>query len=233
MREQTWFTRRPTTVHEQWFKNLIDLNELTNAWINQLQQGERATHQMSRGLAGDVADNMWMLAWLGKQPLESLLDDTLPEDTLGRLDRTVWTVQGLALGALQLKAGAQKQALETQLEQISWKQGRLGAEARWPKLSQGGRTSLKEVFHAFAHSPFSGYPLRDGFLVKRSLSEEILVELRACPHQSPYPEIKPVADRLCRLHAHWMRGFAYALNSKASVEHLIQQPRCLQRWHMG
>lgn len=232
MREQTWFSRRPTATHEQWFRNLVDLNELTNAWIKQLQQTERATHSMSRGVGADITDQMWMLGWLGNQGLESLLDDTLPDDTLGRLDRTVWAVQGLALGSLHSKSGANKQALDTQLEQIAWKQGRLGAEMRWPRLAKSGKAGLREAFHAFAHSPLSGYPHRDGFLIKRALSDEILVELRACPHRSHYPEVAPVADRLCRLHAHWMRGFAYALNSKTSLEHVIQEPRCVQRWHL-
>jgi hypothetical protein len=39
-----------------------------------------------------------------------------------------------------------------------------------------------------------------------------------------------VADNLCLIQSYFLRGFLYALNSKVTVDHRIDQPRCWQRW---
>ena len=122
--------------------------------------------------------------------------------------------------------------MESVLEQVAWKQGRARSETIWKKLVAKGSQDLRDILLALNDSPFSGYPQGDGFLMRRALSHEVQLELRACPHQIHYPEVAPVADRLCRLHAFWMKGFAYAMNPQVSVEHVVQTPRCIQRWYL-
>jgi hypothetical protein len=231
MRENPWHLRLPTTEHHQWFKNLVDLHELTTSWLKEVQT-DRPSHFLTRGLSTEVTENLWMLDSLSNTPMEKLLDDTQPQDMLGRLEQTVWAFQSWTLTQLYGKTtpSSTRNALDSMLEQASWKLGRSCVEARWRELAQTGNQDLRDILLALNDSPFSGYPKGEGFLVRRAIAKEIQIELRCCPHQVQYQEVKPVADRLCRLHSHWMRGFAYALNNRVSVEHLVQSPRCVQRW---
>lgn len=233
MREHPWHQRIPSTEHYQWFKNLVDFHELTTALLKEVQ-AERPSHLMNRGISAAVSENLWMLDSLAEADLEKFLDDTSPEDMLGRLEQTVWAVQAWTLTHLYGKSTStsHRAPLDHTLEQVAWKLGRSASELRWKNLAQKGAQDLRDILLALNDSPFLGYPNGRGFLVKRALSQEIQVELQACPHQIHYAEAKPVADRLCRFHSHWMRGYAYALNQRVSLEHLVRTPRCTQRWSL-
>jgi hypothetical protein len=231
MRENPWHLRLPTTEHFQWFKNLVTLHELTLAWLQELRL-DPSLEPYTRGLNPQVSENLWMLNQLSKKNMSDILDDTLPEDLLGRLEHCIWAVQA---STLQILAGKNSENYsnpqkENSLEQISWKFGIAAVEARWPELVRKGCKDLRDILLAMNDSPFAGYPRGGGFLVRRAIQTEIQLELRACPHQSHYYEVKSVADHLCRLHAYWIRGFAHALNKKVQIEHVVQSPRCLQRW---
>jgi len=231
MRENPWHLRLPSTEHYQWFKNLVDLHELTTDWLKEVQT-DRPSHYLTRGLSPEVTENLWMLESLSKTEMERLLDDTQLDDMLGRLEQTVWAFQSWTLTNLygRTTPSSTRNALDSLLEQCSWKLGRACVETRWPDLALKGKQDLRDILLALNDSPFAGYPQGDGFLVRRAIGSEIQIELRSCPHQIHYQEVKSVADRLCRLHSHWMRGFAYALNNRVSVEHVVQSPRCIQRW---
>jgi hypothetical protein len=234
--------------HHQWFARLISLNELTQAWLTELRI-ERPQHVLSRGLSPEIARNLWMLEILSgtganattkgarttSAILDSLLDDTAPEDILGRLEQTVWSVQAWTLMSCVEKAPAEtRQALESILEQSSWKLGRRVGEMTWPDLPPTARQDLRGLLLALSPNMIIGSG--DDFLLRRCVANEVQVELRACPHHSRFPETRPVADLLCRLHMHWMRGFVYALNSRVTVEHSSPSKKkgastlCLQRW---
>jgi hypothetical protein len=230
MRENPWHIRVPNTEHYQSFKNLIDLHELTTGWLKEIQL-ERPSYLLTRGLSKKVVENLWMLDSLSEKDLESFLDDTWPDEVISQLEHTVWAEQAWTLSHIQGKTTATSRvALETVLEQTSWKAGAINAQSRWSVFSKRDNLDLKDILLALNDSPFSGYPRGNGFLIRRSIPSEIQVELRICPHQIHFPEVKSVADRLCRLHAHWMRGFAYFLNNKVIMEHVVQSPRCTQRW---
>lgn len=230
MRENPWHIRYPSTEHYQWFKNLVDLHELTTHWIKEVQ-ADRPSYLLTRGLSKEVSQNLWMLDSLSETPLEKLLDDTLPKEMLGRLEHTIWAVQSWTLSNLQERTtSSNRNSLDSLLEQVCWKLGKTSAETRWNQQCKKGNLPLREVMLSFNDSPLSGYPHSEGFLVRRAIQNEVQVELRFCPHQIPYPEVKAVADQLCHFHAQWMRGFAYALNHRTAVEHVVHSPRCFQRW---
>jgi hypothetical protein len=180
-----------------------------------------------------------MLHSLPDQPdeaIDTFLDDTLPEDMLGRLERAVWAVQSWTLNRLLDRASAaEKPSLRAMLEQIAWKSGRKAAAARWKDLPAASREDLRGLLLAMTDSPFTGQLGLDAFLVRRALPREIELELRVCPHQIPHPETRgqPIAEELCGLHAHAMRGFLYELNNGVSLEHQCagkDSGRCTQRW---
>jgi hypothetical protein len=230
MREYPWHLRLPTTEHYQRFKNLVQLHELTTGWLQEIQS-DKPSYGLSRGYSKEVSENLWMLDSLSNIELDALLDDTSPSDTLNRLEHTIWAVQSWTVSSLNSRSNAPSQkSLESVLEQISWKQGKECCESRWKTLVESGPLDPREILLALNDSPFSGYPHSNGFLIKRAISTEVQIELRTCPHQIQFQETRPVADRLCRFHAQWMRGFAYALNSQLSVEHVVKTPRCTQRW---
>jgi hypothetical protein len=229
MRENPWHLRLPTTEHYQWYKNLVDLHDMTSTWLKESDMN-KPSYILTRGVESEVSENLWMLDFLFDNEIEKFLDDTSPVDLLRRLEHTIWAVQASTLIHLQSKSNLNRDALDSLLEQASWKLGRKCGEKRWEKLIRKGDQELRAILLALNDSPFSGYPHQPGFLVRRAISTEIQIELRACPHQIQYAEIQPVADRLCRLHSQWMRGFAYSLNNRTTVEHLVQSPRCAQRW---
>jgi hypothetical protein len=237
VREHPWHLRLPTAENYRWFKNLVDLHELTTQWIQEAQT-DRPSYTMTRGLSREVSENLWMLESLSALQLDQLLDDTLPQDTLGRLEHTIWAVQSWTVTHLYSKTNPNtNSSLDSILEQACWKLGKACVEARWPQLVKTQKLPLKNILLALNDSPFSGFPHGEGFLLRRATQNEIQVELRICPHQIHFTEVRPNSDQLCRLHAQWMRGFAYALNHRASLEHVIQGPksipRCIQRWFLS
>ena len=248
MQENPWHLRVPTTEHYQWFRNLVDLHRLTEAW-RLATNTENLTATIGSHLGRKVQENLWMLDTLLDTNIEQFLDDTLPEDMLGRLEHAVWAVQAGILSAIINKSNNKSNASEshtseaailsapalktlekTLLEQSAWNLGRTCVEARWRHLVNQGSQDLRSLLLALHDTPFSGYPNSKAFLVRRAVSSEIEVELKSCPHLSQYAEVHSVADSLCNLYTHWMRGFTSALNSKIEVELTQQSGRCLQRW---
>jgi hypothetical protein len=231
MREHPWHLRRATTRHYQWFRNLLDFHGLTNAWLKDLEI-DRPPHLLSRGINKQVAENLWMVDLLPERDLETLLDDTYPDDTLGRLEQAIWAVQAFTLSSLLDRASdaTRKGAMMSILEQSSWKHGRECAKSRWPALVGRLDEDLRKIFQSLQDSPMSHYPHGSAFLLRRAIKAELQVELRACPHRSSFAEVRPVASELCRLHFHWMRGFAYALNSRVSIAQASSDQRCIHVW---
>lgn len=223
MRENPWHLRIPTAEHEQWFKNLDQLNELTLEWAH--SEGAPALPDIKT----DTKMNTPNLA-----TLEEWMDDTTPEDYLGRLEKALWNRQARLLASF-LKSG--RSNIESTLEHIAWNAGNASARTHWPKLSHEGakgKVDLKEVLQTFRNTPFSSYPFPEdhAFLIRRVRSSEIQLELKNCPHRLQDPDIKAVADPLCRLHSQWMHGFVSALSPGVNLNHLIQAPRCVQNWTM-
>ena len=234
-REYPWHLRLPSTEHYQRFKNLVQIHQLTAEWLHEIRSHDDPTPPLSHSLnpvistnlPENLKENLWMLDSLANSDLESLLDDTSPSETLDRLEQTLWAVQSLTVSTLN----------ESSLEPISWKQGKECGESRWKALAQQGNQDLRDILLALNDSPFSGYPQGNGFLVRRALPIEIQIELMTCPHQNPFLATRLVADRLCRLHAQWIKGFAQALHSQIQIEHFIPAAknnlRCHQRWFLS
>lgn len=235
-RLDSWNNRFLTHKHERWFAHLAELNDLTNAWITELRM-ERPPTALARGLGREVTENFWMLDSLSDKNLSSFLDDTSPDDLLGRLEHTVWAVQGWTLmKVLEKTSATEKPILKSILEQISWKMGKQSAERRWPPTLCIDRQNLRLLVQALFDSAVSGYPYScadRSFLVKRAIPREVDLELLNCPHHIRYSELKPVADDLCKLYMHWIRGFAYGLNHQLLVEGETQHGRCNLRWHFA
>jgi len=231
MREHPWHLPSSTTKHTIWFRNLADFHELTLAWLKELQI-ERAPHLLPRTHAVIPTQDLWMLDSLVETKMDTFLDDTTPSDMLGRLEHTVWTVQGWTLLSLMERAGpAESQSLLNVLESTAWKLGRKVGQRRWEGLADSGKQDLRSLVLALADSPFFGGTRSwDGILVRRATASEMLIELHRCPHHASQPEVLACADPLCQLHTHWIRGFIYSLNSEVRIEIQKQEPRCVQRW---
>jgi hypothetical protein len=239
MREQPWNTRRASTEHHQWYRNLADLHAITQSWMTELKS-EQESHRIPRGASAEVADTLWMLEKLdevtkmsaGSSGLEAMLDDTKPDDLLGRLERTVWAVQAWTLSSILERAKvSDRPAVLNQLEQSSWRSGKDCANARWPSVPEAVRLDLRQILLAMRDSPLSGGARAAAPLIIRALPNELQLELLSCPHESRYPEVAEVADSLCALHTHWQRGYAFAFNPKVSIEQTRPKGmRCQQRW---
>lgn len=239
MKDYTWHQRLAGHTHYRWFAHLVEMHRLTRAWLEELQI-ERAPYLLDRGILTDsmpeIAREFWILDSLDKYPLEHFLDDTRPEDVLQRLDHTVWAAQAYTLGRL-IEGAPEKEhkVLESVLEQTAWKLGRKTALERWEKLSEPARGDLRVLVNVISDVPFYAGAQSCGMspvLVRRAIRDEFQVELFSCPHESPYVEVRTVADFLCQSHLHWLRGFGYGLNHRLSLDSAPRKHRCEHRWHL-
>ncbi len=228
--QQSWHKRVYTHQHEHWFNNLVEFHELTNTWLSELKV-ERPSHFISRGLPAEMSSQLWMLESLQNVQVDWLLDDTHPNDTLGRLEHTLWLTQSWTLQELLAKADEKKRAaLIGFFEQSAWKRGRQCAAKRWPNMKNQLHSNLKTLVPLLSSTPMAKYPQPQPFLVKRALENELSIELNYCPHQSPHKEIQTTSDIQCSIHTQWLRGFVYELESTITAEKTSSNPRCTLRW---
>src|SRR5262245_40166773 len=96
MTEDPWHLRFSTAIHEQWFKNLLELHELTQSWIKELSV-DRIYSKIVKTISDEASQDLWMLDLLPQSKLDDLLDDTLPDDLLRRLEHTLWSIQSAVL----------------------------------------------------------------------------------------------------------------------------------------
>ena len=243
MREHPWHIRRPTTRHYEWYEQLRELHQLTSTWLKEFSV-TKPPHLLTRGIPETISDSVWMLESLANATgtssagLDDLLDDTSPDDLMSRLEHTVWAVQSWTLYYLleQTSQDGGTQALQNQLEQIAWKCGRDSANSRWKDLPARAREDLRGISATLRSTPMSGFPDNNGFLIRRAIPNELHIEMVCCPHSSVFSEIRPVQDELCALHAHWMRGFVYALNTGISLNYRKKShdnPHCRYHWTLS
>jgi len=247
MRENPWHIRRPTTEHYQRFRNLIDLHQLTCTWLEDLNLDQPTTpHQIKRvGIPG-IAESLRVLENLTSRTvpkdLEDFLDESYPDELLDKLQQTIWVMHSWSLRSIFEQTPRDEwAALRNVLEQSSWKAGRDCCKRRWKQIPVYATKNLRGILAAFQDSPLSGYPKFSSFLIKRATAMELDLELLQCPHNSPFLEVETVADDLCPLHTHYMRGYVYHLNTtvlmdyKNGIRGSKKQDRCSQRWyfHLG
>jgi hypothetical protein len=253
-----WNQRKALLSHHRWFRNLVEFHDITRSWLED-SQSERAAHHLERAPHPQLPEDFRLLNTLPDARLDSLLDDTTPEDLLGRLEYSVWTVQAWTyttlVARLRRSASAASSAesptfeddlekLHSVFEQSAWKQGRLVAEKRWNSAEKQTlgifHQDLRGLFLTLVDSPVAASQGEDAFLLRRGLPRELEFEFRACPHLSKFSEIAPVANELCRFHSAWIRGYVYGLNHQVQVEY---QPcseahssgsvrHCRQHWRL-
>ena len=229
-REHPWNIRRLTSHHYRWFRDLADLHAMALGWIAAIGDAglEVGSETLARSLSPAARESLWMLPSLPRGALDAILDDSLPEDCLGRLERTVWAIQA------RVAEAARQQGIS--LEQPSRNAGHEIARRRWPELPEDVRADPRGVFSALGDSPFAFGHGSEAFLVRRLTASEASIELRRCPHQldsAQNPEAHAAADLLCSAHAQALRGFVQGISPALGVQHEARRPRCIQRWSFG
>jgi hypothetical protein len=233
--EFPWHIRVATLEHQVRFRKLADFQDLTHAWLADLQV-DRSTHFMDRGTNPEISKNLWLLDSLAHRDPGSLLEDSYPDEMLSRLCEMVYAVQAWTLQSLLDRTPANdRAALISILEQSSWKTGRSFSEKIAQKGTLNPTLSRSELLIRLACAPIFPLAGTDNFLVRRSTSLKVQVELQSCPHQLEYDEIHGHKDLLCRLHYHWARGFSYALNPELIIDYhpaksISPSARCRLEW---
>ena len=236
MRENPWHSRFPTSEHFQWFKNLIEFHRLTLNWVTQLHPSPpplgcflltREQHRLKK--------YHWTLDQLFEKDLDSLLEGDRPEEFLDMLESLLWRIQAHSVSVLyQVESPESSCSLEEAIEKISWHLGAQCAQKRWLNFSFTQSPQLPEVLLALKDSPFSNFPLNNGFLTKRALPNEMELELRSCPHLhlALSNEVKTTTDLLCGFHFKWISGFVFELNAKIQITQSPHPIRCRQHWQL-
>jgi hypothetical protein len=230
-----WHQRQTFYEQERRFSQLALLNEITLEWFQVLKMSPLA-HPFEGVLSSPTIADIQSLHSLLGLSLADFLDDTCAEEILTRLDHHVWKVQTSTLQALIKKTPVTHQPiLENTLEQATWRLGRRMAEQTAKSIADHTRNDLRVLFRICFESPF--FPMgQSGVLIKRAIPNEVQLELRYCPHQKMSPEMKTVADSLCRIHSQWFRGYIYELNPRISIEtkigNLNEGKRCEHGWQL-
>jgi hypothetical protein len=207
MREQPWHIRRITSHHAQWYERLIDAQQLTSAWTGKTQC---------------------------KSSLESLLDDTAPDDLLLRLEEDILGTQYAVLEEIltdsALKSEKKTSRLLHDLHEQSFDTGLACAKKRWPDLTNKTSENLRSVFVALNSSLWKPQENLALFIAKRLTQHELALEWIGCPHSNPYIKNRTHVDTLCELYVKWIQGFVSAFNSKVSISHHRNERCCQQLW---
>jgi hypothetical protein len=232
VRENPWHQPAPHSEHEQRFRNLISLHGLTASWLRDLDLDAAGTaHLLKRVAAPEVRSHLRKLEQItrgsagngaGSAPrLADLIDASTPDEFLRSFEYAVWALQAWTLrNVLDRTSPGELPALRSLIEQSSWKEGRSASALRWPSMPVEAASDARGLLAALRDSPLAGYPEGRALLTRRCTASGADLELLACPHVSPFPEVKAVQDDLCASHAAWMRGFLYGLNPSMVLEHL-------------
>ncbi len=221
-REQPWSIRRYCHGHERRWRRLLDLHSLTEAWITDLKLWSENTDvpTLRRVLAPQAQRDFELLQrthpsrWDSNR--DALLMDQYPEEALRHLEVSIPTIQAILLQRLLAETAEEElPALRASLEQSSWAAGRACSARRWPSVTLPAVTDVRGLFTALLDSPFFEEARRP--VLERALPHSVSAILLDCPHQSGQPEIRGVADILCDLRVHMMRGFLYPLQSRLVI----------------
>jgi hypothetical protein len=226
MLQTPWHLRTPTHQQRRRYHQLVELHQLTTAWIQELQEkSERPSHFLDRGLNPSLTRDLWMLEALDEKAFDQLLDDTQPEDVLNRLEQMIWQVQTYTYRKFSDQTQSDgKSILASVLEQISWKRGRENAARKWAGLSNEARADLRELVPTLMDQPFGR------FLVIRNTRSEAWIELLDCAHKKLTAEAGTSANELCHLHQQWIRGYMYELNPRLHIDTHLKT--CQLRWSL-
>jgi hypothetical protein len=243
MREHPWHLRRATAQHHLWYRNLMELQRVTQGWLKEINV-ERPTHFLGHSSPPEVRETIARLEGLAdvalradtEGGLDQLLDDTWPEDLLGRLQNGIETLQAWTLRMILERLAGNEDARAAQigaLEQSTWRAGRDCAALRWKGSDATSREDLRYLLAAFRGNPLNPARLGPPVLVERALRNELSMQLLQCPHRSTNAARLVVADTLCSLHDQWIRGFVYELNPRVRIETSrsgSDDGRCRHRW---
>ncbi len=245
MQSTPWHLRQASFEHHRWFQDLIDLHALTHQWLSDFEVNEaQHEHLLQRVLAPEIREHLPLLNQISNTTLssefESVLHETYPEEFLKRFEETVWTVQAWSLQSLLEKTpSGEKPALMNSIEKSAWKAGRICLQKRWPHLVDSGQDDIRILASLFQNSPLSGYPDRKVHLVQRATAQSMEWILLDCPHRRMPSDTGSIADELCRVHHHWMHGFAYGMNPRIASDYLprkiklaSESPLCGQKWYL-
>ncbi len=242
MREHTWNSRLASTQHFRWYRDLRDLHALTRHWSQRLSVDSiRTAGAEAKRLPFPETLELLRSLEAPETRLSTLLDDTLPEDSLGRLDHVVRAVQSDTLQLASQKFAAQ--TLGT-LAETTFDAGKSCADERWNSVpSQASQNdselhgNLRGILSMTEGSPIFG---RGSLLSLRSLPNELKLEVLDCPHTSHLAETRTQADTLCALHVEWLKGFLSALNPEIRVDYEAgsshgghSEKRCRLTWHLS
>ncbi len=214
-REQPWHTRILFEGHRRKYENLCDIHALTQEWAVLLPQVE-----------------------IEKLPpvdeLPASLDDTSPDDFLDRLENKIKSTQIRVLTQILEKTSIDQSLISKQtklLEQSSFEAGLSCAQRRWPVVAQSVRSHAGLIFQALRNCFFWEDPDQEGFLVKRSISNEVQFEFLICPHQFLSKDLKKYGDTYCYFIFHWIKGYVSHFNPKILMtQKQLSSERCQQQW---
>ena len=227
MREYPWHQRKALIKHHRRFRNLVDFHDITRAWVDEARIDSAANPHLT--------EEIRLLETVPDARLETLLDDTSPEDLLGRLEYSVWAIQAWTFSTIFGRIKDRPENLSSALEQVTWKQGKSMAERRWNRISARSRSDLRALFLTLVDSPIALSLGEDAFLLKRGLLQDLEFEFRACPHVLRFPEVMPASSQLCALHSAWIRGYLYGLNPRIQMQYnprAAAETRCSQHWRL-
>lgn len=235
LRSFPWQERTALLKQHQRYENLLEFHTITQSWLSPLAISKtRRKNQDFHTLLNRPLVNSTGIDF---PSLDSLLDDTSPEELLDRLEQSVWEVH-LEQVQVRLSSTTENSGLQTLLKSF-FDSGAQFAARRWNVLKEGNpsRQDLRALLFLATNSPLSSRGGEQNFLIRKNLSHEIEFELLACPHLSHFCKKSDSLDSLCALHSEWMRGFLQTMNPRAEFHYTAlnrsqSAGKCRQRWSL-
>ncbi len=214
-----WHQRKPTLEHQHWFESLVDIFLLNNCWtcVLDLKDIKKDLSDMDINFLNILDEIVSKKAELTpeKAPhifseiFHSLMDDTYPEDILGRLEKSILKNQLIILDGLIVKTPTSEKF--EFIKNLSKQEGNYSALRRWPNWPNNLKNRLETLPSLISAVPFLTHPKFGTFLTNRATATELILEYREYPNTNiDLMNIKQ-KQMLFELFGFWIQGFVSAL----------------------
>jgi len=222
---QTWNIREPSPADQKKYKNLYDLFQITEEWLDAI---ENSKYLFS--LHPQIKKQIFSLnEWIKKNLNYSLKDQIgalTPTDYINEFFSNIWNSQAWTLKLLLKETiDDDKATTLNQLIHLAWRAGfknfKKGPHKHKIEPSKNpspkSKRTLQDVLTLLNDSAIANYNAEKTFLIKKERSNEIHAYFLSCPHQINIAPVQESANELCNIHFQWLKGFLYALDPRFVV----------------
>ncbi len=224
MEMNTWDRRDPKLEDDRRYQHILEIHHLTQIWLNEIapeakvSAGSPRLHRLERFIPPNLVQNLWLLEKLKLDKLlpdlSTMVDATSVSEFLDELEEMIWIVQ-LSVLNNALEHTTDAASLINSLEQITWQEGKIQAEAKWNINQTRAELSISDIAKTLADSAIQK---KDAFLFEQQNSHHCSFYWLTSPLSISSLNHHPSVLTLCQLYHQYMRGFFYGIEKSIKVD---------------